>query len=429
MNLPDPTPDVNQIDALRELHQHGARLFPVHFAPDSKNIDKKPLAPFAKAWQKRRHDWDDLETYAGIGGDVHFFGLVPDSVGLVALDWDDDGDPDALKRFSTLYPTPILIPSAQAGRYHFYYRADKSRGNGNFFFEGRKRGEVRSAKGYILMYHNGPAQIARYIGGRGFPIQTEFPAELIGPRQKLPPPERDLPTPKPRFNAAQIAATLTDLDFYASDKVNGYRTDTPDMWRGLVKGERNSVCKAFLSAYSKPRSGWKPADFGTFQAFFEHLYITAKLRDDLIKDRRDWNENELRGIVYSVAKYRWTLKNGVDPRTQAHRGRLSGASRRAAVADRDLAIIAARDAGIPVKDVAAQFGVTRQSVSAIIRRGAAPPRYITPPVELTGVNARADGSLSMFVAATLLTHPNVRIVFCGRISHGMRSLHQPVRDL
>ena len=96
-----------------------------------------------------------LRVHAARGG---YFGLIPHSLGLCVLDWDDD-DLGAAAAFTIEHPPALMLPTASAGHWHFYFEDFKSRPNLVFEWDGKPRGDVRSANGYAILWHNGAEQL------------------------------------------------------------------------------------------------------------------------------------------------------------------------------------------------------------------------------------------------------------------------------
>ena len=85
-------------------------------------------------------------------------GIVPFSVNTSALDV-DRGKPTQLSLF---WPPLVAVSSRQPGREHLYYRDDTPRGNQQWRAFGCA-GEVRSAKGYLILYRDAPVHLAHAL--------------------------------------------------------------------------------------------------------------------------------------------------------------------------------------------------------------------------------------------------------------------------
>ena len=112
--------------------------------------DKKPC--WAR-WQKCR---PNLETALHHTANGYLLGLVPFSILSTGLDI-DQGNPRSLwKR----YPPRVSIASRRQGGFHSYYADTQGHGNQTFELEGCK-GEIRGARGYLILYDDAAEQLAR----------------------------------------------------------------------------------------------------------------------------------------------------------------------------------------------------------------------------------------------------------------------------
>ena len=82
-------------------------------------------------------------------------GLKPWSISTSALDV-DAGDPGQLIR---VWPPMAVLDSKRADGKHLYYADTEGRGNGHFEVYGCA-GEIRSAKGYLILWHDGAGRLA-----------------------------------------------------------------------------------------------------------------------------------------------------------------------------------------------------------------------------------------------------------------------------
>ena len=81
--------------------------------------------------------------------------LKPWSISTSALDV-DAGDPGELMQ---AWPPMAVLNSRRADGKHLYYADTEGRGNGHFEVYGCA-GEVRSAKGYLILWHDGAGHLA-----------------------------------------------------------------------------------------------------------------------------------------------------------------------------------------------------------------------------------------------------------------------------
>lgn len=108
--------------------------------------DKRPIW---RSWQKLRPGLDVVLAHDGP------LGLKPWSISTSALDV-DAGDPGELIK---AWPPMAVLDSRRAGGKHLYYSDTEGRANGHFAAYGCG-GEIRSAKGYLILWHDGAARLA-----------------------------------------------------------------------------------------------------------------------------------------------------------------------------------------------------------------------------------------------------------------------------
>ena len=108
--------------------------------------DKRPVW---RSWQKLRPGLDVVLAHNGP------LGLQPWSISTTALDV-DAGDPGELVQ---AWPPMAVLNSRRAGGRHLYYSDTAGRGNAHFEAYGCA-GEIRSAKGYLILWHDGAARLA-----------------------------------------------------------------------------------------------------------------------------------------------------------------------------------------------------------------------------------------------------------------------------
>ena len=108
--------------------------------------DKRPVW---RSWQKLRPGLDVVLAHEGP------LGLKPWSISTSALDV-DAGDPGELMQ---AWPPMVILDSRRADGKHLYYADTEGRGNGHFEVYGCA-GEVRSAKGYLILWHDGAGHLA-----------------------------------------------------------------------------------------------------------------------------------------------------------------------------------------------------------------------------------------------------------------------------
>ena len=129
----------NNPQALQAIHHAGG-----HFVLCLE--DKRPVW---RSWQKLRPGLDVVLAHDGP------LGLQPWSISTTALDV-DAGDPGELVQ---AWPPMAVLNSRRAGGRHLYYSDTAGRGNAHFEAYGCA-GEIRSAKGYLILWHDGAARLA-----------------------------------------------------------------------------------------------------------------------------------------------------------------------------------------------------------------------------------------------------------------------------
>ena len=316
--VPHTTQSVNRfqsrMDALESLvFDYGAHLIPVQ-------PDKSPAHGFRKDWQLKSPSWGMLRVHAARGG---YFGLIPHSLGLCVLDWDDD-DLGAAAAFTIEHPPALMLPTASAGHWHFYFEDFKSRPNLVFEWDGKPRGDVRSANGYAILWHNGAEQLAALMNGQ-LPSwqQQAFPEHLLG-APAIPildgiadaPPLAPDPSLAPDipFKSHTMPLSLEAID-----------------WGAVKPGSRNLTLFNGLRflAYNSPVSLYPSRE-----SWFAELRARAFEWAALMPDRRGFPDSEVRTTAESVAAYTWKRRHAVrdnkraDSDVQRRRGVRSGEKRR-----------------------------------------------------------------------------------------------------
>ena len=192
-------------EALTYLYQqHGA-----HFVLCR---DKRPLAGFP--WRDYAPDLDCVLAHPGN------VGIIPFSVGTSALDV-DKGDPEA-HQFSLFQQPLVIIPSQRPGGLHIYYRDDTPRGNQRWSAFGCS-GEVRSAKGYLILHRDAPVRLAHALAYNK--DECVFPAGLL-----------DYVEPADVDRLGEVL--LDDLDAPGSDQLRLLTLGAPILER-VQRGRRN----------------------------------------------------------------------------------------------------------------------------------------------------------------------------------------------
>ena len=309
--------------ALATLHDHGA-----HFVL----CDGK--TPIWKRWQHHRPTLAVVEHHAEGGRSI---GLVPASIGTSALDV-DRGDPGPLFE---AWPARAVVPSRKAGRRHGYYDDDDDRGNGKWEALGAS-GEVRSARGFLVLHGNAPERLATALERPGrFP----FPADL--------------------FEAAGVRLGVQHAPIEQGPAIVARRPRVLPMLEVVAEGARNS------SLFDVVRWHAYAQDRGTVLAdWYEAVHAYAVEQNERFPDPLP--AREVAKLDYNVASWTWSGHGAVDhsPAAQRRRGVKLGKLRRAAVADRDRQIVQDRGAGMSLRALGRKHGLSAPSVHYILTRDA-----------------------------------------------------------
>ena len=357
-SVPHIHPSVNRfqsrMDALESLvFDYGAHLIPVQ-------PDKSPAPGVRKDWQHKSPSWGMLRIHAARGG---YFGLIPYSLGLCVLDWDDD-DLGAAAAFTIEQPPALMLPTASFGHWHFYYETFKPRPNAIFTWDGKDRGDVRSAKGYVVLWGNAPQQLSALMNGQ-LPSwqQKAFPEHLIG--------ASSIPILDDIADAPQLAP---DPSLAPDTPFKSYTTplslESID-WGAVKPGSRNLTLFNGLRflAYNSPVSLYPSRE-----SWFAELRSRAFKWAALMPDRRGFPDSEVRTTADSVAAYTWRRRHAVrdnkraDSDVQRRRGLRSGEKRRWNERERNDQIRDMLERGMTKTAIARRTGISRRQVIKLAAR-------------------------------------------------------------
>ena len=323
------------------IDNYGAHLVPVQ-------DDKSPVRGFRTNWHTRMPDFKTIYPHARRGG---AFGLIPHSIGMVVFDWDDD-DLEAAAAFSTEHPSELLLPTPRG--WHFYFTNYQARANAQWQYQGKTRGDVRSASGYAIMHGNAPILIDQCMTEA--PKQLAFPEHLIG---KAPEPE-PIPQEAPQATSAPQKSQSIPQDISA---VN---------WRSVGRGARNTTLYRAVHelAYNAPVKA-----FSDRASFTSGLIGQAREWAALMPDWADFSYTEVQaiveGAVADVGKWRALpgIRNARYTSEQRKRGGVrSGQRRRWLQRERDAEIEALRGQGLNPSGIAAQVGVSKATINRILKQ-------------------------------------------------------------
>ena len=263
--------------------------------------DKRPVW---RSWQKLRPGLDVVLAHNGP------LGLQPWSISTTALDV-DAGDPGELVQ---AWPPMAVLNSRRAGGRHLYYSDTAGRGNAHFEAYGCA-GEIRSAKGYLILWHDGAARLADALHD---PIARarRWPRDLfelagVGavtlPAAVKKPTYRYKPSDQSRQTWAAAAAAL-ELETIKQGLRNVKLFDSVRFW-----------------AYSVPRGQ-------DLEAWTRRVRVHALEQNRRFPEPLD--ESEVKQTAYSISTWCWSGGGARwhfdhSPTTQARRGVKSGKVRRA----------------------------------------------------------------------------------------------------
>ena len=307
-------------------------------------LAKENKRPLWRSWDKLRPPLDLVKAHDGP------LGLKPWSIGTTGLDI-DHGDPSLLLED---HPAMAVLASRRPGGRHLYYHDTKGRGNGTFSVLGCA-GEVRSAKGYLILWHDG----------------AEILADAL-----TDPIARSRACPVDLFEAAgEPAVTLPAAAKVSTSKLSPESRAT---WRAAAQAvdlERVQRGARNLRLFDSIRF-WT---YSINKGLDVHAYLRRVRVHALEANRRltaPLPAAEVVGMALSVSTWcwsgggaRWHFDHSRE--VQRRRGIKSGQVRRARVADRDRAIIDAYREGASMRAIAREWGLHHRAVQHVLKRGVA----------------------------------------------------------
>ena len=309
--------------ALRTLHDAGA-----HFVLCSGKV------PIWRRWQYARPSLEVVEHHAEHGRSI---GLVPASIGTSALDV-DSGNPDEL---FAQWPARVVLPSRRTGRQHGYYDDTEARGNPKWEALGAA-GEVRSGRGFLVLYRDAPARLATALQRPGrFPFPDSL-FDAVGVRLGV----QRAPSEQGPAIVAGRPAILPMLEVQREPGRNSALFDVVRWW-----------------AYSQDRG----RDLGRWYAT-----VTAYATTNNGRFPDPLEAPEVRKLAYCVAAWTWSGHGAFNhsPEAQRRRALKLGRMRRAATAKRDGAIVQNRAIGMSYRAIARKHKLTGRAVHYIVHRDA-----------------------------------------------------------
>ena len=325
-------PTNNPSQALQTIYQAGG-----HFVLCLEN--KRPVW---RSWQKLRPGLDVVLAHDGP------LGLKPWSISTSALDV-DSGDPVELVR---AWPPMAVLNSRRSDGKHLYYSDTEGRGNGHFEVYGCA-GEIRSAKGFLILWHDGAGHLAAALHDpiarsrtwprdlfelAGLPAVT-LPAAVQTPAYSYQPSDHSR-----RTWAAAAGALELETIHQGMRNVNLF--DAVRFW-----------------AYSIPRGN----DLDAW---------TRRVRVHALEQNRRFptplDETEVKATAYSISTWCWSgggARWHFDHSSTAQRRRQAKQVkvRRARNQARDTAWRAAHAAGQSLRSIAREYGVEHSTVLRVVR--------------------------------------------------------------
>ena len=274
-----------------------------------------------RGWIDRQLTLDDALEHVERGGNL---GLVPASIGMVAIDVDEEGDCD---RLFHNFPPLAMYQTQRVGGVHAFYQHDgapvRQRPWRAPLF--RTAGDIRHGRGYVVLWR--PDQLVNDLerGSAGVPfteveqaLVTRPPAPQAGPKSPpvaSTPAEDDSPPSPARLRHAWL-----------KDKIIAARIDGMD--------------GAALRRYAV------------------RLHAGLVQPPDIRVPHRLPLAEALR-LASWASGMRW------DTEAQRRRGLLSGQARYAVTADRDAEIVATLAEGLSIRETARALGLGKSSVGRV----------------------------------------------------------------
>ena len=289
----------------------------------------------SRGWMDRQLSLDGLQEHFDRGG---LLGLVPASVGLVAVDIDEGDSTSLLHNF----PPFAAYRTKRPGGVHAYYSYSgppipQRRWVAPVF---HTSGDLRHARGYVVLWdaERLTEDLNRGSGGVSFKearqaLVTDAPAPQGGPKS---PPVASQPTPDD-----SPPSPARSRHVWVKARLIAARVD------GLQAPALREYALQLHAGLVQPPDPRVP-----------HRLPLAE-----VLALADW-----------AAAMRW------DPQTQAERGRRSGQARRVRTAQRDAEIIALLETGLSIRETALVLGISKSTVGRVNRqRGPRQSRFVGHP--------------------------------------------------
>ena len=251
----------------------------------------------------------------------------------------DHGDPvNLLKR----HPALASIASRKRGGLHLYYGDDEARGNRDFSLYGCS-GQVRGARGYLVLWNDAPAILADAIAS---------------------PPKRSVPFPSNLFVAAGIeepGLSFKPTRQAPSDALRLEKTHPGERHQALFDSVR-------FWAYEQEKGGCLKTWKERVRAF---AWCENDLRFPVPYGQHPGDSGKEPDVMAgSISTWTWSGGKPLDcsPPVQRRRGVKSGKARRAKVAGEDMLAVQAFEGGASIHSIAKMDGRTRKGIRVVLRR-------------------------------------------------------------
>ena len=314
---PDRNPQNPAPEAIAYLHERGGHI-----------VLCRGKVPLWRGWQSRRPGVDVVIRH---GPEI---GILPASLGTSALDVDFGQVGELIEE------TGPLVTLASPRGSHCYFEDHVGRGNSDWSAYGC-RGQVRSARGFLRLWWGGTERLADALRFTP-PGTTQFPADLFDAAGVDAP--RSIPVEGPRIFLVPWPADLLPIEDAAPGNRNSTLFDHLRFW-----------------AYAQGKGG----DLDAWADRCQRIALELNGRISM-----PLPEAEAGKIAWSVAAWTWSGGGPIDhsPMAQRRRGVKSGQVRRAAVAERDAAIVAAHRDGQSMRAIGREYGLSHVMVRKIIDR-------------------------------------------------------------
>ena len=291
--------------------------------------------PIWKGWPTR---WPTAETVLQHEAQGGKLGLIPDSLGMVAVDI-DAGDP---ARLVAAYGEPLIGLKTKRG-FHLFYDSDQTIGDRNGLELLGVEFDVKGA-GYVREHDGGFFDLAdarnSRLPGQTFPLAQAFLISKVELDRTAPrtPESGPQPTPAIRPELAFVGNRNASLFDHLAHWVRG---QNPGKHRGKWKARVLAEAKRYNALIPQPMLDWEVEQTAASAAKRQWKFWKPSTPDN----------------------FNW------DSELQAAKGIASGVARRAKEQYRDRRIEELDAQGWTQRAIAQEFGISRGAVQHVLRRG------------------------------------------------------------